>query len=166
VIQWNEKLGLPQKCTLCAHLLDEGWEKTRCVQACPTGALTMRHVEENETSRIVEEEKLEPFRPELKTEPRVLYKNLHRFTRAFIAGSIAVRVADRDECAEGAKVTLLNAANEVIDESIADSFGDFKFDGLEEGSGQYTLRIDYAGRDTKTVEVRLEKSVNSGVIFL
>src|SRR5574340_1175107 len=25
VIYWNEESQLPQKCTLCAHLLDEGW---------------------------------------------------------------------------------------------------------------------------------------------
>ena len=39
-IRWNEALKLPQKCTFCAHLLDSGWEQTRCVQSCPTGALS------------------------------------------------------------------------------------------------------------------------------
>jgi len=38
VIWWNDELDLPQKCTFCAHLLDEGWDKPRCVQVCPTGA--------------------------------------------------------------------------------------------------------------------------------
>ena len=39
VIYWNEEKQIPQKCTLCAHLLDEGWKEPRCVEACPTGAL-------------------------------------------------------------------------------------------------------------------------------
>ena len=39
VIFWNDAEQVPQKCTLCAHLLDEGWKEPRCVEACPTGAL-------------------------------------------------------------------------------------------------------------------------------
>ena len=39
VIFWNAELQLPQKCTLCAHRLDEGAKEPRCVEACPTGAL-------------------------------------------------------------------------------------------------------------------------------
>ncbi len=31
VIYWNEEKQLPQKCTLCAHLLDQGWKEPRCV---------------------------------------------------------------------------------------------------------------------------------------
>jgi len=34
----NEDLGVAQKCTLCAHLLDKG-RQPRCVEACPTGAM-------------------------------------------------------------------------------------------------------------------------------
>jgi len=37
VIFWNEEKNIPQKCTLCAHLLDQGWKEPRCVEACPTG---------------------------------------------------------------------------------------------------------------------------------
>ena len=44
-IVWNEEAQAPQKCTMCAHLLDKGWEKTRCVQSCPTGALSMLFLE-------------------------------------------------------------------------------------------------------------------------
>ena len=40
VIYWNQDLNIPQKCTFCAHLLDNGWTQPRCVQACPTNALT------------------------------------------------------------------------------------------------------------------------------
>ncbi len=41
VIYWNEERQIPQKCTFCAHLLDNGWHEPRCVDACPTGAITL-----------------------------------------------------------------------------------------------------------------------------
>ena len=165
-IKWNEELQLPQKCTFCAHLLDDGWTMTRCAQSCPTGALMVRLVEDSDMREIIKAENFEVYHPEHKTNPRVYYKNLHRFTRCFIGGSVAVRVNGRDECAEGATVTLLNAANEKLGECTTDNYGDFKFDNLEENSGKYTLRIAHAGNVTKTIEVDLKKSVNAGVIFL
>ena len=41
-IEWNEELQLAQKCTLCAHLLDEGDPEPRCVESCPSGAIDLR----------------------------------------------------------------------------------------------------------------------------
>ena len=35
-IFFNEDLNLAQKCTGCAHLLDDGWDEPRCADACPT----------------------------------------------------------------------------------------------------------------------------------
>jgi Fe-S-cluster-containing dehydrogenase component len=165
-IRWNEELRIPQKCTLCAHLLDDGWEKTRCVQSCPTGALSLRHFENMEMKEIIKAEKLEVYQPEHKTSPLVHYKNLYRFNQCFIGGSVAVRVNEKDECAEGAKVTLFNAVKEKIGECMTDNYGDFKFDNLGENSGRYTLRIVFTGYDTKTIEVALTKSLYIGVIFL
>jgi Fe-S-cluster-containing dehydrogenase component len=165
-IRWNEELQIPQKCTLCAHLLDEGWEKTRCVQSCPTGALSLRHVEGTEMKEIIKVEKLEVYQPEHKTCPLVHYKNLYRFIRCFIGGSIATRINGKDECAEGAKVTLFNSVNEKISECLTNNYGDFKFDNLEENSGKHTLQIAYQGYDMKNIEVDLKTSLYIGVIFL
>ena len=33
-VYWNEELEIPQKCTMCAHLIDKG-EKPACVKHCP-----------------------------------------------------------------------------------------------------------------------------------
>ncbi len=165
-IFWNEELNLPQKCTFCAHLLDSGWTKTRCMQSCPTGALTVRHIEEAEMQQVIKAEKLEVYRPELKTSPTVYYKNLYRYTKCFIGGSIAVKANGKDECAAGAVVTLYNAAKEKVGECLTDNYGDFKFDNLEENSGKYTLRIELKGYDAKMVEVDLKQSLNAGVIWL
>jgi Fe-S-cluster-containing dehydrogenase component len=165
-IRWNEELQIPQKCTLCAHLLDEGWEKTRCVQSCPTGALSMHHVGDAEMKNIIQTEQFEVYQPDYKTSPRVYYKNLYRFNRCFIGGSVAIRVCGNDECAQGAKVTLFSAANEKMDECLTDNYGDFKFDNLAKNSSRYTLQIAYKGHATKTIEVDLKQSLNVGTIFL
>jgi len=165
-IRWNEALMLPQKCTLCAHLLDDGWTKTRCVQACPTGALSVFKADEAEMKERMETEKLEAYEPGHRTRPRVFYKHLYRFTRCFIGGSVAVRVSGRDECAEGARVLLFNASHEPLGDCLTDSFGDFKFDDLEGEGGAYTLEISYAGFRTKEVSVTLFASVSTGTIFL
>ena len=36
---FNEDLNIAQKCTGCAHLLDDGWTVPRCVDICPTGRI-------------------------------------------------------------------------------------------------------------------------------
>lgn len=165
-IAWNEELQLPQKCTGCAHLLDSGWKETRCSQSCPTGALTLRYVDETERQEIIKMEKLEVYRPEFKTSPIVYYKNLYRFTSCFIGGSVAVRMNGRDECAEGAMVTLSNSAGGEIGKCVTDNYGDFKFDNLPENSGKYTLQISQQNYKSQTIEVELKQSLNTGTIFL
>jgi Fe-S-cluster-containing dehydrogenase component len=162
----NDEHKLPQKCTLCAHLLDDGWTQTRCTQACPTGALSLRQAEEEEMKRARETEKLEVYEPERKTNPRVYYKNLYRFTRCFIGGSVAVREEGKEECAAGAKVSLSDSGGKSISECLADSFGDFKFDGLPEAGGSYAIRISFKDYPEKTVELDLKTSHYAGVIFL
>lgn len=165
-VRWNEQLQLPQKCTFCAHLLDAGWNQTRCVQACPTGALAMRHIEESEMQEFVKTEKLEAYQPQHRSGPHVYYRNLHRFTRCFIGGSLAVDVEGRSECAEGAKVELRDSSGVSLGRTTSDNYGDFKFDNLATNSGRYTLQIEYAGRNPKEVEVSLAQSLYLGTIFL
>ncbi len=166
-IRWNELLALPQKCTLCAHLLDNGWTKTRCVQACPTGALSLRRVEEKDLQGIIAGEQLEVYEPDRMTSPGVYYRHLKRFTCCFLGGSVATKLDDgREECAVGARVTLIGATGAVVAESTTNAFGDFKFDHLEENSGRYTLRIVYANRPPKIVAVELRTSLHSGVHFV
>jgi len=162
-IWWNAEKEVPQKCTFCVHLLEDGWDKPRCVQACPTGALTILYVEDDEMKKIQKAENLEVLQPALKTEPRVYYKNLYRYEKCFIAGNVAFQ--DTDECAESAKVTLRKGAK-VLGTVETNNYGDFKVDNLDEKSGKYTLEIDYLGYEKKKVEIDLKTSVNVGSIFL
>jgi Fe-S-cluster-containing dehydrogenase component len=165
-IQWNEVLQVPQKCTLCTHLLDKGWEKPRCVQSCPTGALTFRMVDDVDMKKVMGEEKLEVYKPGVATRPTVLYRNLYRFTRSFIAGSVATRAGGREECVEGARVTLFDAAGKGMAEACTDAFGDFKFDNLEPGSGAYAVRVLAKGCEVGPIAVDLKGSASMGVIYV
>jgi len=163
-IWWNEERSVPQKCTFCIHLLEEGWKEPRCVQACPTRALRLIHAEESQMQKIIESEDLEVYQPQYKTKPRIYYKNLYRYTRCLIAGSVALR--DMDECADGAKVTLIRGSNKKIDEATTNNYGDFKFDNIEENSGNYSLEIEYPGYKKQTLNIDLKTSMNLGTIFL
>ena len=164
-IWWNEEKDLPQKCTFCAHLLSEGWKEPRCVQACPTGALKFVAADNSAIEKKVETENLEVLHPQYKTLPRVYYKNLYRYSRCFIGGSVAVEVDGVSDCALGANIKLIKDSK-TIGKTVSDPFGDFKFDNLEENSGIYTLEIKYQDFPPKKVEVDLKQSVSVADIVL
>lgn len=155
-IYWNEEINAPQKCTMCAHIMDKGQEPCmpRCVHSCPTEAMKFYNLEPEKMEKMIQEEHLETYHPEWGTKPHVYYKNLYRFTKSFIAGGI---VKD-DECAGG--VTVCLKGNGVNKTDVTDCFGDFKFDALEPGT--YTLEAE--GKDVKTVTI--DESVNVGSIFI
>jgi Fe-S-cluster-containing dehydrogenase component len=165
-IFWNEEENLPQKCTLCAHLLDQGWKAPRCVQACPTGALRVVKADKAGMERIASEEKLTVLRPGLGTAPHVYYKNLYRFDTCFIAGSVAYEKDGLMECAAGARVHLEENSN-LVAAAKADAFGDFKLDGIREGSGTFQLEITFGSTRKKRMDVKVgEGSVSLGTILL
>ena len=164
-IWWNEEKNVAQKCTLCVHLLAEGWKEPRCVQSCPTGAMRIVKAEEAQMQQIIKQENLEVFHPEYKTQPRVYYKNLYRYLKCFIGGDVAFKKDGLIDCAEGARVTLFKSSQK-IGEILTNNYGDFKFDNLDEKSGQYTLEIMYKGYEKKTIEVELAASKSVGTILL
>jgi hypothetical protein len=113
---------------------------------------------------IKKSELLEVYQPRYKTKPRVFYKNLYRYTRCFIAGSVALK--DKDECAEGASVTLIKDPKMKMGDAQTNNYGDFKIDNLEENSGKYSLSIELPGYQKKELSVDLKASVNLGTIFI
>lgn len=166
VIWWNDQKNLPQKCTLCAHLLDDGWKAPRCVQACPTGALSIGRAEPEALEQIKQRHGLTVLGTEANpTHPRVFYKNLYRFNRCFIAGSVAVRTSDVEECLPDVKVRLIKA-DQILDQTRTDGFGDFKFDGLPANSGAYRIGIFKEGEEGTSIAVNLKTSLSLGTIWI
>jgi tetrathionate reductase subunit B len=70
---WNDQLQIPQKCTLCAHRLDQGLQPA-CVNACPTEAITIG--DESELAAAIADKKAKVLSPELGTDPKVYYIGL------------------------------------------------------------------------------------------
>lgn len=180
VIYWNEEKQVPQKCTFCAHLLDDpSWQPgvPRCVHICPQNVFRFLKLEPEEAQKMIEEEGLFAYKEELGTNPHVLYKNLHRFTKNFVSAGVLV---DGD-CYENAVVTLHSKTGgiactmtgagvadckdtSVLAQRTTNFFGEFKFDGLNDG--EYSLDIDAGGRKYSTSFTIKGESLNLGFIEL
>ncbi|MDR3295332.1 MAG: (4Fe-4S)-binding protein [Clostridiales Family XIII bacterium] len=164
-VSWNEEIGAAQKCTLCAHLIDEGWQEPRCVQACPLKALRAVKLEDPQFEKLVADKGLRALIPE-SSRPRVYYKNLHRFDKHFIAGEIAYLENDEDVCAKNADIRLVKDGAECA-RTKTNPYGDFRFDALESASGEYTVEAELPGRGNVSVTVRVEDAcVDIGTVYV
>jgi Fe-S-cluster-containing dehydrogenase component len=161
-IYWNEEKQVAQKCTGCAHLLDSGWAETRCSQVCPTDAIKLVLAEDDEMAQRVAAEGLARYRDSLGTKPRVYYKNLHRWTKAFVA--CAVVYGDSDECAKGATMTVERAGRSV-GAAVSDNYGQVLVDKLELGT-EYAVTVVAAGYKPAVMAVKPAESVNLGTVVL
>ena len=160
VIYWNEALQLPQKCDMCAHLLDRGFAEPRCVEMCPTGALTFGDLNdpESEVAKLVAEKGPTSLRPEYGLKENVLYLNV---PKKFVTGTVIDK--ETDQCAKDVKVTL--KADGVEKTVVTDTFGDFWFDGLD-AKVNFTVEIEGAGYKKVTLPANTLKDVDLGEIFL
>jgi Fe-S-cluster-containing dehydrogenase component len=164
-IWWNEELRLPQHWNFDAHLIDQDWGQTRGQQSCPTGAMRAICVEDSEMADMARDESLETMRTELGTRPRVYYRNLWRYSKCFIGGSVSADANGVVDCVEGAKVRLSKNGIRIA-EAATDNYGDFKFDRLDESSGTYLIEITAADGAKKSIEVDLGSSMSLGEIRL
>lgn len=156
VIYYNKDLLISQKCTFCEHLLQDGWDEPRCVDACPIPEAMVFGDEDD--PKIKELLKVaEPLCKDNGITPRVYYIGI---PKRFIAG--AVYDEGKDECIEGAKVVAECKATGAKSEPVTtDSYGDFWIKGLEKGVYKVTIEAD--GYPTKEIEVDVtEKDINAG----
>lgn len=129
-IYWNTEYDIPQKCTMCAHLLDGGWDAPRCVDACATDALRFGDIES--------------FGNELEDAfqfcegSRFYYLNM---PKRWIAGSVVDREAN--EVLIGAGVSIFDRAGKRVAALTTDEFGDFKEERFDEEP--YVVRIEADG---------------------
>jgi NAD-dependent dihydropyrimidine dehydrogenase PreA subunit len=160
VIFWNEEKQLPQKCDMCAHFLDRGFKRPRCVEMCPTGAIIFGDLNdpESEIAKLAAEKNPYPSHPEFALSENVLYLNI---PKKFISGAVVFRETDR--CAGDIKVSL--KGNNFERSVETDTFGDFWFDDLEDKTS-YTVEIEAEGYKKIILSVRTLNDVNLGEIFL
>jgi len=154
-VYWNEELGLPQKCTGCAHLLDDGWSEPRCVDACPTGALRFGELE----GFAAELAQAAPLPGAEGLSPLSYYLNL---PKRFVAGCMVDRAAN--EVIIGAAVTLAAPGGEAVASTVTDEFGDWLFDQAE--PGEYVVRIEADGYEPAELAADLrDRDVSLGDYF-
>lgn len=153
-IYFNETLGICQKCTGCAHLLDNGAQKPRCVEACPTDALGFGDEADLQDFIVGADVRM----PETGLLPQVYYRNI---PGRFIGGTLYDPVVK--EVIIGAKLRATNGGKTW--HTTSDEYGDFWFNDL--AAGKYKVVIEAEGYDILTYEsVDATKDVNLGDIAL
>lgn len=135
-VYWNEELSLPQKCTGCAHLLDDGWTEPRCVDACGTGGLRFGD-ESDFFDELANAKRLIP-------DGNVYYLN---FPERWLAGEVYDEEAD--EVIIGATITIKGTDGAVLS-TKSDDFGDFWFRQIP--AQPYTVWFEADGYLTRTLE--------------
>jgi Fe-S-cluster-containing dehydrogenase component len=160
VIYWNEAKNLPQKCTLCAHLLDEGWKEPRCAEACPTQAMVFGDMDDptSEISKLIASGRAEVIHPEYGLNEKVSYIGL---PKRFIAGTVVF--GDTDDCAGKVNVTLTGKG--VKQTGVTNRFGDFEFEGLEAGR-EFSVKVEHPGYRARSFKAQTKADVYLGEIFL
>ena len=160
VIYWNEEKEVPQKCTLCAHLLDAGWKEPRCVEACPTGALVFGDLDnpKSEVARLLASGNTEILHPEYNLKEKVSYIGL---PKTFVAGTVVF--GDTDACGEGADVILTGSGKKQTVK--ANNFGDFEFEDIPFKTKCH-VRIEHAGYKPVEFDVETRSDVYLGEIIL
>ena len=154
-VYWNDALSIPQGCTGCAHLLDDGWSVPRCVDACAVGGLRFGD-EVDFADELAKAERLDP-------KANVYYLNL---PKKFVAGQLVDEAEGEVLC--GATVTMQeegNSESEVF-KTTTDEFGDFWFKRVE--GKKYHLWFEaeeqgFVSREMANVDATVT-DVNVGVV--
>ena len=135
---WNEELQLPQKCTMCAELLDDpeylaylgnpALKKPRCVEACPNRALIFGDLDDpnSEISKLVASEKNTQLEALAGQETNVKYLNV---PTVYLAGTV-YQPKELDEVLVGAAVKLTCKETGETWETTTNYFGDWEIEWL------------------------------------
>ena len=90
----------------------------------------------------------------------VFYKNLYRFTKCFISGSLIMD----GECCEGAEITVFGEDGKIASRAVSNQYGDFYADKLE--AGNYNVKISAADKTLSIDAVHVDRSVYLGELTL
>jgi Fe-S-cluster-containing dehydrogenase component len=138
---WNEELQIPQKCTMCAELLDDdaylaylgdpALKRPRCVEACPNRALVFGDLDDpnSEISRFIAANRVTPLDGLADRGGNVVYLNV---PTVFLAGTVFLP-RELDEVAVGATVRLACAESGEAWETTTNYFGDWEVEWLPKG---------------------------------
>ena len=159
-IEWNEELKLPQKCTMCAHLLDAGDPEPRCVESCPSGALVFGDLDDpgSNISKLYASGDYVPLESEYRQGEKVLYKGV---PGKFVAGTVIY--GDLEEVAVGVKVKL--TGTDIEQTAVTNGFGDFEFEDLPDNTA-FTVQIQAPDYKAVSLAAKTSRDVYLGDIIL
>ena len=158
VVFMNDELGVAQKCTGCAHRVDEGL-LPRCADVCPHDAILFGEEGDDIFKDKAGEKPLEIYLPEAKAAPRAYWRGL---PKPWIAG--AVLDGANDEIIAGAKVTATGEDGNAVS-ATSDAFGNFWLRELNEGE-TYKVEIAAPGYSNVTGNVTANGDQDMGVVEL
>lgn len=144
-VYWNEAAQIPQKCTMCAELLDDpdypGFEP-RCVEACPNQALVFGDLAdpESEISKLIAANKVTQLECLGDMGSSVVHLNI---PSAFLAGTVAYP-EELEEVCIGAKVAITCDETGERHEMETNWAGDYEFEDLPKGK-TWTVEISFPG---------------------
>jgi Fe-S-cluster-containing dehydrogenase component len=144
-IYFNTDTNIAQKCTGCAHLLDNGWSIPRCADACAHDAIQFK--DEEEFGALLSRAEQLPAVAGLGA--KVYYLHL---PKRFVAGSVVDFAAD--EVVIGASVSI-NGSMGFSATLETDDLGDFKFDQIP--IDEYSVSITADGYRPLTVSADLRE---------
>lgn len=144
-VYWNEAAQIPQKCTMCAELLDDpdypGFEP-RCVEACPNQALVFGDLAapDSEISKLIAANKVTQLECLGDMGSSVVHLNI---PSAFLAGTVAYP-EELEEVCIGAKVAITCDETGERHEMETNWAGDYEFEDLPKGK-TWTVEISFPG---------------------
>ena len=163
-IYWNEELEIPQKCTMCAHLLDDPdypGKEPRCVEACPNQALIFGDLDdpESDIAKKIAAGKVTQLAGLEGIETNVVHLNV---PTAFLAGT--VYLPEDDEVAIGAHVKATCECGTVF-EMDTNWAGDYEFEDLPKDKS-FTIEITMDGFKPVTLTAVTDSDHYVGKTFL
>jgi Fe-S-cluster-containing dehydrogenase component len=151
-IYWNEDLQIPQKCTMCAELLDDpdyvsylgdaGLKRPRCVEACPNGALVFGDLDDpsSDVAKVIAANRVTQL-PALEGKAtNVVHLNV---PTVFLAGTV-YHPKQMDEVCIGARVKLTCRETGETWQAETNYFGDWEVDWLPKNR-TVDIEITFAG---------------------
>ena len=159
VIFMNGDSKIAQKCTGCAHRVDEG-ALPRCVDVCPHDAIVFGDVADGGFSDAEGGGAPEVYHPEYLTEPRVYWKGL---PKPWITGAVIDPVSD--EVIPGVSVTSVDLFESASVTVLSDEFGDFWIRGMEKDR-KYRVEVKKEGYEDFLAIVTTDGDQDVGTIAL